>query len=207
MSLSHRLLAPLFRQFHQPEGVLGSFVGRALARKGARAYPVVEAAALQPTDRVLDIGCGPGVAVARAASEVPAGHVTGIDPSDVMVRQATRRTRDAANVTITTGTAESIPLGDDSVDVVWATNTFHHWADTAAGLAEVRRVLRPGGRLLVMEQSHGGRRGSALSDEATAALVDELAAGGFEGAEVTTYTSGGETHTLVRVVASATARS
>ena len=126
-----RLVHRFLHQFQLPHGPFGHVAGWFLAAKGDRARPLVEAAALEPADAVLDIGCGPGVALDLASSEVPRGSVTGIDPSTVMVRQARRRTRRAGNVDVLEGAAESIPLPDASVDVAWAINTLHHWADRA----------------------------------------------------------------------------
>jgi ubiquinone/menaquinone biosynthesis C-methylase UbiE len=201
----NRLLHRFFHQFHEPTGAFGAVAGWMLAAKGERAIPLVEAAGLQPDERALDIGCGPGVAVDRASHDVPRGQVTGIDPSAVMVRQARRRTRAARNVTIEPGTAEAIPLGDATVDVAWAINTMHHWSDRSVGLAEVRRVLRPGGRFLVVEQRRHGRTGSALDSDAAAALIADLEQAGFGETTVERFTAGGETHTLARVVSVARA--
>jgi ubiquinone/menaquinone biosynthesis C-methylase UbiE len=55
-------------------------------------------------------------------------------------------------VRVVDGTAEQIPLEDGTATVVWATASFHHWTDPEAGLAEVRRALRPGGRVLIAER-------------------------------------------------------
>lgn len=192
--LAHRL----FHQFHQPSGAFGHVAGWLLAAKGERARPLVDAAKLTPGDRVLDIGCGPGVAATFAAIEVPDGHVTAIDPSEVMVKQTRRRTRRTSNVTVELAAAEKLPLADGSVDVAWAINTFHHWADREAGLGEVHRVLRPQGRFLVVEQHRTGRTGSALSEAAAAAMASSIEAGGFAAASVSSYEAAGETHTLIQ---------
>ena len=189
----------MFHQFHEPRGAFGHVAGWLLAAKGERARPLVDAAKLTPEDRVLDIGCGPGVAAALASVEVSRGHVTAIDPSDVMVAQARRRTRRASNVTVDSATAESLPLADASVDVAWAINTFHHWSDREAGLAEVHRVVRPGGRFLVVEQHRHSRTGSALSDAAAASMAASIEAAGFAESAVSMFEAANETHTLIEV--------
>ena len=96
-------------------------------------------------------------------------------------------------------TAESIPLADGSIDVAWAINTFHHWQDRDVGMAEVRRVVKPGGRFLVVEQHRNGRTGSALSEESAAKMVSEIEAGGFTDGAVSTFSASDETHTLIQV--------
>jgi SAM-dependent methyltransferase len=85
--------------------------------------------------------------------------------------------------------------------VAWALNSLHHWHDRAAGLAEVRRVLRPGGRFVVVEQVPHERR--ALDAARTNALVDELVAAGFDVLEALDDEAAGETHTLVRAIRAA----
>lgn len=104
---------------------------------------------LHPGAGVADIGCGPGVA-ARLAAERGA-IVTGIDPSEVMLGFARRGDRRRA-VTWRQGAAEALPLPDRSVDIAWSLSTVHHWPDLSGGLAEVRRVLAPGGRFLATER-------------------------------------------------------
>jgi ubiquinone/menaquinone biosynthesis C-methylase UbiE len=136
-----------------------------------------------PDDHVLDVGCGPGVAV-RRASRV-ATSVTGIDPAPVMLRVARLLTvrRRAPAARYLEGTAEHLPVPDASATVWWSLATVHHWTDIDAGLAEARRVLRPGGRLLAVERhvapgahdldSHG------WTDEQAAAFADRCRAAGF----------------------------
>ena len=97
---------------------------------------------LRPGDRVVDIGCGPGVA-ARLGAERGA-IVTGVDPATVMLRVARRADR-AKAVTWQQGGAEALPLPDRSQDIAWALSTVHHWPDLEGGLREVGRVLRPAG--------------------------------------------------------------
>jgi ubiquinone/menaquinone biosynthesis C-methylase UbiE len=104
---------------------------------------------LSPGDHLLDLGCGPGAAVRYAASR--GARVTGVDPATVMLTMARRLTR-RGDVTYREGAAEAIPLPDASVDVVWALATVHHWASLEAALAEVARVLAPGGRFLAAEK-------------------------------------------------------
>ena len=132
-------------------------------------------------DSVVDIGCGPGVAV-RYAARLGAT-VTGVDPAPVMLRVARLLTRRSAKVRYVKGAAEAIPLPEGSVSVVWSIATVHHWSDIDAGLREVRRVLVPGGRLVAMERrAQPGARGHGShgwTDEQATAFADRCREHGF----------------------------
>jgi SAM-dependent methyltransferase len=132
-------------------GMPGMLVGLVMLITG-RVYArlVIGAASVVDTDRVVDIGCGPGNA-ARAAARRGA-HVTGIDPASVMLRVARAFTRKRAEIDWAEGAAENLPLPDGSATVVWALATVHHWKDVGKGLAEAHRVLAPGGRLVAIER-------------------------------------------------------
>jgi ubiquinone/menaquinone biosynthesis C-methylase UbiE len=115
----------------------------------------VECAQLQPNDLVVDIGCGGGEAVREAATRLPDGRVSGVDPTPAMIRLANELSaahpgRD--RIQFLEGSAEDLPLPDASATVAMAINSLHHWQGIAAGLAEVLRVLVPGGRLLIADE-------------------------------------------------------
>jgi arsenite methyltransferase len=105
--------------------------------------------ALQPGERVLDIGSGPGFLADEMAEEVgPEGRVHGIDPSESMLAIARRRDRP---VEYAAGDALALPFADAAFDAAVATQVYEYVPDMPAALAEVRRVLRPGGRLLILD--------------------------------------------------------
>ena len=144
---------------------------------------------LDPGDHVVDVGCGPGVAVRRAARS--AASVVGVDPASVMLRVGRLLTRgpSAAKVRYLDGTAESLPVADGSATVVWSLATVHHWHDIDRGLAEVRRVLAPGGgRFLAIERKvHAGATGHASHGWTAAqaeAFAQQCRAGGFVEVEI-----------------------
>jgi ubiquinone/menaquinone biosynthesis C-methylase UbiE len=109
---------------------------------------LVEYAGVGPGDRVLDIGCGPGAALEGAVA-AGADEVSGVDPSPAMVKRAAKRVPKA---TVQEASAESLPFGDGAFTAVWTISTFHHWADRSGGLAEMLRVLEPGGAFYVVER-------------------------------------------------------
>jgi SAM-dependent methyltransferase len=103
------------------------------------------------TPRVLDLGCGGGHATFAAAPH--AAEVTAFDLSaemlSVVAAEATRR--DLRNVVTRQGAVEALPFSDASFDVVLSRFSAHHWTDVAAGLAEARRVLKPGGKAVFID--------------------------------------------------------
>jgi len=107
---------------------------------------------------VLDIGSGPGFLAREMSGEVgPDGSVTGIDPSLHMLSIARARPgpADSAPVEFWPGEAIALPCGDGSFDVVTSTQVYEYVDDVPAALAEAWRVLRPGGRLLVLDTDWG----------------------------------------------------
>jgi arsenite methyltransferase len=105
---------------------------------------------LRPGEVVLDLGSGGGIDVLLSAARVgPTGFAYGIDMTDEMLELARRNAAEAGatNVEFRKGRIESIPLGDASVDVVISNCVVNLSGDKAAVLAEVARVLRPGGRV------------------------------------------------------------
>jgi ubiquinone/menaquinone biosynthesis C-methylase UbiE len=141
----------------------------------------VRLSGMESSDSVVDIGCGPGVAV-RYAARLGAT-ITGVDPAVVMLRVAKLLTRHPGKVKYVEGTAEAIPLPEGSASVVWSIAAVHHWADIDAGLREVRRLLLPRGRLVAMERrAQRGARGHGShgwTDEQASTFSDRCREHGF----------------------------
>lgn len=105
----------------------------------------------RPGEDALDIGSGPGLLAAQIAERVrPSGSVHGLDPSESMLALSAERAA-AAGVTLAAGAATELPYADSAFDIVTATQVYEYVPDMPAALAEARRVLRPGGRLLVLD--------------------------------------------------------
>jgi len=115
---------------------------------------VLEALAPGQGARVLDIGSGPGLMAAELAAAVgPDGRVDGIDVSDSMLAIANeqQRTGTSAPITFTAAAATDLPFADESFDVVVSTQVYEYVSDIPLALAQARRVLRPGGRIVILD--------------------------------------------------------
>ena len=139
----------------------------------------VDRVAPGPGDRFLDLGCGLGAAVERAASM--GADVAGVDPSPAMVDKARQRVPEA---TFAVGSAEDIPFPDGAFTVVIAVATYHHWADQVAGLAETRRVLAPDGRFLIVERKLRRRKGHGLHPDTAREVATKLRSAAFTTAAI-----------------------
>lgn len=116
------------------------------------------ALALRPGDRVLDVGVGPGLLAAEMAAEVgPQGRVCGIDISDSMLTIARTRAQVPGGPAVELELADAgrIPHGGESFDVVVSTQVFEYVEDVAGALDEIRRVLRPAGRVVLLDTDWG----------------------------------------------------
>jgi arsenite methyltransferase len=121
-----------------------------------RREAVLDALQLRPGERVLDIGTGPGfVAVEMAAAVGPAGRIQAIDSSDPMLAMAKKRCADKPWVDFQKGSATELPVEDASFDVAVSVQVYEYVADIAAALAEMYRVLRPGGRAAIVSTDWG----------------------------------------------------
>ncbi len=138
---------------------------------------VVRLAELGPGDKALDIGCGPGAAV-RNASQV-AKEAVGVDRAEKMLNIARKRSGDRSNIRFEVGAAEALPFADNEFDAAWTVHAFHHWEDQDAGLAECRRVLAPGGRLLIMEKDVKKTKGHGISTRGIDDVTVKLKQAGF----------------------------
>jgi ubiquinone/menaquinone biosynthesis C-methylase UbiE len=149
---------------------------------------IVEHLSLRSGDRVLEVGCGPGVGLAAASAQVGTGVVAGVDPSSVMVAQARRRNRVAlreGRVEIAIAGAERLPFASGSFSCAFSVNTVRHWRSVEQGLGELHRVLESEGRLtLAMREQRpdAGRDPHArgASEEELNRLTDLLFELGFE---------------------------
>ncbi|MGH9022697.1 MAG: methyltransferase domain-containing protein [Acidimicrobiia bacterium] len=107
---------------------------------------------LRPGERVVDVGSGPGYLLASMATAVgPDGEVRGIDPSPAMLAMARSRVASTGWVAVEPGDACALPIPDDHFDAAVSTQVYEYVADIGGALSELARVLRPGGRALILD--------------------------------------------------------
>src|SRR5262249_34528049 len=173
-------------QFHHPAGAVGHVAGWVMARRSsnvARNRWAVQLLDVQPTDRVIELGCGPGVAIAALAARAIRGLVVGVDHSQVMIRQARRPNRAAgraARVRLIHTPVESLSVSDGPFNAALAVNTVGMWPGPTARLRELARLLRPGGRIALVSQPRCPGATAATSAAAASELAGLLADAGFE---------------------------
>ncbi|MBA3261963.1 MAG: methyltransferase domain-containing protein [Thermoleophilaceae bacterium] len=113
---------------------------------------VHEALGAAPGERIIDAGCGPGFYVAELLDRVgPAGEVVGVDASPQMLALAAKRCEGHANGSFHEGDATSLPVESEAFDRALSVQVLEYVADVPAALAELHRVLRPGGRVLIWD--------------------------------------------------------
>jgi SAM-dependent methyltransferase len=137
------------------------------------------AASAPPGARVLEVGCGPGHLSTRLAHEHGLD-VTGLDLDPAMTERAwanatSATTTDGRQPTFVTGDVAALPFDDAAFDLIVSTFSVHHWSDPGAGIGEMARVLRPGGRALIWDLGPGSR----LFHAHVADVVATLRAGGL----------------------------
>ncbi|MEU1414884.1 methyltransferase domain-containing protein [Streptomyces sp. NPDC046994] len=157
---------------------------------------MIEQAELRDGQRVLDVGCGTGNLLRATGRRHPSADLVGLDPDPKALTRAERKARRAGlTVRLDRGFAQELPYGDDSFDRVFSSLMLHHLDSTSkdALLAEVRRVLRPDGRLVLAdavldEQGHHhghrqvgmrNRMREQLRDNVGDAVAQRIAGAGF----------------------------
>jgi SAM-dependent methyltransferase len=176
----------IVRQFGKPSGLFGAIAGLVMRvrpsnrERNARTLALLD---IQPTDHVLEVGFGPGLAIERAASLAARGKVFGIDHSEVMLRQASRRNAAAiaeGRVRLQLGSAERLPQFPARFDKVFAVNVHMFWNDTATVSRGLREAIKPGGMLaLAFQPRRPGATGDDTRKEAER-MAASLRQAGFE---------------------------
>jgi len=180
-----QLRSSLVSQFGHPRGVLGRLAGLIMTLRASnreRNRRTVELLDIRPTDDVLEVGFGPGLAIEQAVRLATQGKVFGLERSELMLRQACRRNAKAireGKVDLRLGSAECMPDFGRRFDKIFAVNVYMFWDDPVATLRSLRAAMKPGGTLcLTLQPRH---KGATDSDARKAAegMAESLRAAGL----------------------------
>lgn len=192
MTPPQALVTRVVAQFRRPQGLAGRAAGWIMAHRRSnveRNRWVVSLLDVRPSDRVLEIGFGPGIGIAEPSRRAVKGRVYGLDHSAVMVRQAARRNRAA----IRSGLVE---LRQASVDSAWefehrfdkilAVNSMGFWPQPADQLTKLRSLLAPEGIVAIASQPRCPGADARTSAQAAAEIERTLHQAGYEVSRVET---------------------
>jgi len=192
VTLQQRVLRGLVRQFGHPRGLPGRVVGGVMAHRSSsrrRNLWAVSLLDVQAADRVLEVGFGPGVAIDELARLAHHGAVYGIDHSDVMVRQATKRNRAAVRaglVDLRLGSVDDLPAFAEPLDKILAVNSVGFWPGPWERLKELRGLLRPDGQIAIASQPRCPGATRETSERAAGEIKALLEEAGFSDTRVET---------------------
>ncbi len=175
-----------------PTGALGRLVGFVMATRPSnreRNRRTIELLQIRETDRVLEIGFGPGLAIEMAARLARRGKVIGIDHSKIMLRRASRRNAAAiaaGRVELHLASAEAPPAFTEPFDKVMASNVHMFLEDPVNTLRRWLAVMRPGALIAITHQSR--TRGATDADSANGAerIAADLHAAGLADVQIET---------------------
>ena len=179
------LVARLQRQFAHPTGLAGALAGWLMAHRFSnreRNAWVVSLLDVGRRDRVHEVGFGPGLAIQHLSRLASDGVVHGIDHSDVMLHQARRRNAAAersGRVVLRLASVETLPEFEKPFDKIVSVNVIGMWDDPVRRLMELRRLLRPGGKIAIAVQPRAPGATDATSAKRGVEIAAQLAAAGF----------------------------
>lgn len=152
MSIKHNIL----KQFHKPTGHLGQLVGMIMSIKNRkRLHWTIEKVNNNPSDYILEIGYGPGATFERIANTITTGFIAGIDHSEIMCNQASKRNRKIINnkkAELKFGTVWDLDFPEKYFDIIYGSNVHFFWEDPVNEFQKLYSLLKPGGRLVMVFQ-------------------------------------------------------
>ncbi len=145
-----------FKQFGRPTGILGKFVGYIMSVKNnERSDWTVEKIKFRPTDRILEIGFGPGTTLNKIAGKLTTGSISGIDHSTVMLTQAINRNKkniENNKVDLKCGTIWDLNYPEKHFDIIFGSNVHFFWKDPVKEFKKLSSPLKDSGRLVMIYQ-------------------------------------------------------
>ena len=152
-NLVRRVQQHIGSQYSQPKGMIGRAIGERMRRQHEPEVQwTLSLLDVRPTDSILEIGFGSGRAIELLTAQATDGHIAGIDLSRTMLHVASQRNAQAiqrGQVELRQGNVTTLPFEDAQFDTIFSIHTLYFWPDYARAIAEIARVLKPGGLLVV----------------------------------------------------------
>jgi len=183
------LRSSVIGQFKQPHGLLGHLAGFIMANRPSnreRNEWTVGLLALEPTHKVLEIGCGPGLALKSCAAKIQEGYVVGIDHSPVMIRQAQGKLAEeikAGRAEVRLDTLAGMAAQSAAFDRVYSANVVQFLSDLNEGFGQIRDCLIAGGMVATTYQPRSKNPTRANAIEMATRIEAAMKSAGFEGIE------------------------
>lgn len=140
-------------QYSHPKGMIGRAIGERMRRQHEPEVQwTLSLLDVKPTDSILEIGFGAGRAIELLTNQINDGHIAGIDLSQTMLHVATQRNMKAiqrGQVELRQGNVLTLPFADAQFDAIFSIHTLYFWPDYSRAIAEIARVLKPNGLLIV----------------------------------------------------------
>jgi ubiquinone/menaquinone biosynthesis C-methylase UbiE len=165
--------------FGRPQGFLGSIGGRIMAFTNKELNEwTLSLLNIRSSDRVLEIGFGPGIAVEKISNIIKEGITVGIDPSEVMLSQAQKRNEVAISegkVKLHLAEIENLPVFDETFDKIFSINSIIFWNR----LKDLRKLMKPNGLIAITIQPRSKEANNEIALEEGKKLVQYLKEAGF----------------------------
>lgn len=181
MSLKQEIVA----QFKQPHGCIGQLAGFIMAKRASnieRNDWTVALLDLEPGDKVLEVGFGPGIAIEKAAHLIKQGTIIGVDHSETMLHQASKRNAVAiqkGKVKLYLGTIDILPPSCRDFNKIYSANVIQFWENAEREFAYLYDLLAPGGKIATTYMPrHSGATNTDARKKADE-IIESLKAVGF----------------------------
>ena len=169
------LLGKIFNNTRKPEGFFGKLMvsGMNGGSHAAMANWALSSVEIGQNYKILDIGCGGGANIARLLQRAPKGFVQGIDYSSVSVAKSSKVNAKAiveGRCKVQEANVAQLPFGEGAFDLITAFETIYFWPDIEQCFGEVRKVLKPGAKFVIINEADG----TAASDAKWESIIDGM---------------------------------